>query len=258
MHTLGVVSYHNSLPLWKPLAEMSASIRIVLDVPSRLQARLDTREADAALLPIADFFRHGGHLISDAGICADGPVRSVLLFSHADREPKSWKSIALDTSSHTSAALTQVLLRDHWRASPELQDQAPDFDAMRPSFDAWLLIGDAALEARGKYLSDPSIKIYDLAEEWRILTGLPFVFAAWIAREDLAPGEREQLGGLLSLARDHGQGQISALARDSATSELSAEVIENYLRHAIGFVITERHREAMNEFRARCSRHGLI
>lgn len=257
MHTLGVVSYRNALPLWKPLEKLSAEIQIVRGVPSSLQARLDAGEVDAALLPIADFFRHGGHLISDAGICAHGPVRSVLLFSHSNREPQAWKRVALDTSSHTSVALTQVLLHDRWEAAPELQDHAPDFNAMRARFDAWLLIGDAALEARTKYLHDSSIRIYDLAQEWKALTGLPFVFAAWIARSGLALCEREELGDLLSLARDRGLSQITTLARESATAELSAEVIGSYLREAIGFTITERHRTAMDEFRARCARHGL-
>jgi chorismate dehydratase len=259
MHTLGVVSYRNSLPLWKPLKSLGANVSLQLDVPARLQAMLDARTADAALLPIADFLRHGGHRISDAGICADGPVRSVLVFAHAEREPQQWKNLALDTSSHTSVALTQVLLHDHWNSSPALQDHAPDFEAMR-QFDAWLLIGDNALAARCKYLHDPSIKIYDLAEEWRTLTSLPFVFAAWIARADLDACAREELGDLLSLARNRGLTQVPALARESLSPdfpELTAEVIESYLTDAIGFRITERHRAAIDEFRARCERHGL-
>ncbi len=256
MHTLGVVSYRNSLPLWKPLEAQSERVRIARDVPSRLQAGLDSREFDAALLPVADFFRHGGHLTSDACIGADGPVRSVLIF--ASREPRDWKNLALDTSSHTSAALTQVLLRDHWKIAPELQDHAPDFSAMRSRFDAWLLIGDLALEARCKYLHDPAVQIYDLAEEWRALTGLPFVFAAWIARSDLPPRERDELSRLLSSARDRGLQQIPALARESATPELSARLIESYLSQAIQFKITPRHRAAMDEFHARLSAHGLV
>lgn len=258
MHTLGVVSYRNALPLWKPLEVMSAGIRIVRDVPARLQHKLDAREVDAALLPIADFFRHGGHIISDAGICADGPVRSVLLFSHSGRAPRDWKSLALDTSSHTSVALSQVLLRDHWNSAPAMQDHAPDFSAMQRRFDAWLLIGDLALEARQKFRCDSSISIYDLAEEWRALTGLPFVFAAWVARADLPICEREELGDLLSRARDRGLEQIPRLARESATPTLGADVIEDYLRRAIGFSITSRHQAAMDEFRARCERHGLL
>jgi hypothetical protein len=91
MHTLGVVSYFNALPLWKPLAEISASIRIVPDVPANLGTKLQSGEVDAALLPIVDWFRLGGHLISDAGIAADGPVRSVLVF--ARRPPREWRTL---------------------------------------------------------------------------------------------------------------------------------------------------------------------
>ena len=255
MHTLGVVSYRNALPLWKPLQELSAGIRIVREVPARLQHKLDNREVQAALLPAVDFFRHGGHLISDAGIGADGEVRSVLIFSR--KPPRDWHAIGLDTSSHTSVALTQVLLRDHWNIAPEMHDHAPNFQAMSARFDAWLLIGDPALEARGKYLHDSEIQIFDLAAEWRALTGLPFVFAAWIAHSDLPICEREELGDLLSTARNYGLRQIPLLARESATPQLSAEIIESYLSHAIQFTLTPRHRAAMDEFRARCLRHGL-
>src|SRR5439155_1001911 len=45
---------------------------------------------------------------------------------------------------------------------------------------AGVVIGDRALEQR---LTSPYI--YDLAEAWRNFTGLPFVFAAWIANKEL-------------------------------------------------------------------------
>ena len=244
---LGVVSYLNALPLWKPLEQLTR-VEIVREVPSRLQQLLQSREVEAALLPVVDWIRHGGHAISDAGICADGPVRSVLIFSH--KEPREWRTLGADTSSHTSVALSQVLARDLWHTAPVIVAHAPDFTVMRARFDAWLLIGDAALEARAH--CPPDVRIFDLAQCWRDLTGLPFVFATWVAREDLSVCEREDLGDLLSLARDKGELQISLLARE-ASSPLPSEEIESYLREAIGYRVTARHRMAMEEFRARCA-----
>jgi chorismate dehydratase len=244
---IGAVSYLNALPLWKPLEQLSQA-QIAREVPSRLQQLLQNCEVEAALLPVIDWIRHGGHAISDAGICADGEVRSVLVFS--EKEPREWRTLGADTSSHTSVALTQVLARDLWQCAPEIIAHPPDFDAMRARFDAWLLIGDAALEARAS--CPPDVRIFDLAQQWRELTGLPFVFATWVAREDLSECEREELGDLLSLARDKGEKQIPLLARE-ASSPLPKEEIESYLCEAIGYRITPRHREAMEEFRLRCA-----
>jgi chorismate dehydratase len=253
MFRLGVVSYLNALPLWKPL-ENRDDMKIVRAVPSRLQNLLDRREIDVALLPIVDYFRHGGTLISDACIGAEGPVRSVLLFSKVS--PRDIQSVAVDTSSHTSVALLKVLLADRFGIAPPFFDAAPDLTAMLRNHNAALLIGDAALEAAQNAAED--IFISDLAEVWRDLTGLPFVFAAWIARSDLATCDAQELGDLLSLARDQGTKQIPLLARGQTDSPLPAALIEEYLSHAIQFVLTERHRAAIEEFRRRCAHHHLI
>jgi chorismate dehydratase len=129
---------------------------------------------------------------------------------------------------------------------------------MQAHLDAWLLIGDPALRARHKYLHDPDIQIFDLADEWRALTGLPFVFAAWIARHHMELCEREELGDLLSLARDRGLRQIPQLAREAEAGDLAPEEIEDYLQNAIHYTLSDRHRAAVELFRAKCKAHGLI
>ena len=123
MIRLGVVSYLNSLPLWKPL-QARDDVQIVRAFPSQLQSLLDASEVDAALLPIVDHFRHGGHLVSDACIGADGAVRSVLLLSQ--KPLREIASVAIDTSSHSSVALTRVLLQDAIGIAPPFFDFKPD------------------------------------------------------------------------------------------------------------------------------------
>ena len=251
MLTLGLVPYLNALPLYRTL-ETSGRARIIRAVPAQLGAHLQRGECAAALLPIVDHFRDPqSFLVSDACIGSDGTVRSVLLFSKT--APEKMNSVAADTSSHTSVALLRVLLADVFGAAPPLVDHAPDFRAMLERHDAALLIGDNALEA-AQNLSR-GVQVFDLGEMWKQLTGKPFVFAAWVAREAVP----EDLGEMLSAARDEGEAQLPRIvAQNPVPTRLSPAQIEDYLRHAVTFHLDAAHRAGMEEFRARCRRHGLI
>src|SRR5947209_12275715 len=116
---IGAVTYLNTKPLIHDLDELAPGAELVLDVPSRLAEQLDRGELDVALIPIIEYFRHGGYrVVPDIAIASQGPVLSVTLFS---RQP--WpqiRRVALDEGSRTSAALTQVLLRNRYGARPEL------------------------------------------------------------------------------------------------------------------------------------------
>ncbi len=251
MLTLGSVPYLNALPLYRTL-ESSGAAQIIRIVPAKLGAHLRSGECIAALLPIVDHFRDPqSFLVSDACIGSDGAVRSVLLFSKV--APRAIRSIAADTSSHTSVALLRVLLADVFDANPPFVDHAPEFEAMLAAHDAALLIGDKALEAAQNV--PPNVTIYDLGAEWKKLTGLPFVFAAWIARE-IVP---ENLGAILSAARDEGEANLPQIvAENPIPTRLSPSQIEDYLRHAVTFHLDAAHRAGLAEFRARCGKHELI
>lgn len=251
MLTLGSVPYLNALPLYRTL-ETSDAARIIRVVPAQLGAHLQNGECAAALLPIVDHFRDPqSRVISNACIGSDGAVRSVLLFSKVS--PSQIRSVAADTSSHTSVALLRVLLADAFGAHPPFVDHAPEFEAMLEAHDAALIIGDKALEAALRV--PPGVTVYDLGEEWKKLTGLPFVFAAWIGRGQ----EPDDLGKILSAARDRGQANLPQIVRENPIpTRLSLEQIEDYLRHAVTFHLNESHCAGLEEFRARCSKHGLI
>lgn len=244
MWKLGVVSYLNSLPLYQTLLDEGA-VEVVRVVPAKLAGMLDAGECDAALMPIVDHLRgHGDGIVSDACIGADGFVRSVMLFSKVPVEEV--RSVAADISSHTSVALLRVLFRDLFHIDPEWKDAAPNLDAMLSEADAALIIGDPALEA---YLNSGKLYVTDLATAWKQLAGLPFVFAAWTAREGLSAEQKAELGRVLSEARDLGTTQVPALAVQHARGGLlTAEVIESYLSEAIRFQITESYAQAIQEF----------
>lgn len=264
MFTLGVVSYLNALPLYRTL-ETRGEVKVIRVVPSKLAAMLEKGECDAAIMPVVDFLRGTGEsIISDACIGTkiegDGAVRSVLLFHRVPLE--KIQSVAVDTSSHSSVALTRVLLADSYGVQPPFIEHAPNLAQMLQKHDAALLIGDAALEAKNAVevsIDSPRSHILDLGAAWKELTGLPFVFAAWIARRGLDEKAREELGRILSAARDEGYADIPRiLAENPIESTIPTVQIEDYLRHAIGFHLSDSHRKAIEEFRVRCEKYGLI
>lgn len=242
---LGVVPYLNPLPLYFSLRNRP-DIEIVADFPASLGARLENGEFDAALLPVADHIRGlGDGILGDAIVGATREVRSVLLFSKVEIE--KIHSVALDTSSHSSVALIQILLRDFIKIQPIYQNHAPDLSAMLAQNDAALLIGDPALVA---FQNPGPLYVYDLAALWHQSTGKSFVFAAWIARKGLK--NRSELETLLQNARDVGIKQIAEIiASNPIQTSLPNAVVESYLRDAIEYRMTESHRAGLDEFAER-------
>lgn len=256
MYTLGVVDYLNALPLYRTL-ETAGTARFIRAVPSLLTPRLAAGECDAALIPIVDHLRGvGTQVISDACIGSSGAVRSVLMFHRVPVE--QIQSVAVDTSSHSSVALLRVILADGYGIHPPFVEQQPDLRAMLESHEAALLIGDKALEATQAV--DGEIHILDLATAWlEKVAHKPFVFAAWVARDGLSPEACEELGALLSAARDEGLQNLPEVVRQNPVkTRLTPPQIEDYLRHAIEFHMTDAHRAGLEEFRQRCQAHHLL
>jgi chorismate dehydratase len=181
MYTVGCVSYVNAIPLvmrFEDLGEESP-VRVLYDVPSKLPAMLEAGEAQAVLVSSIDALRIPGRRMA-MGMCigSDGPVKSVRLFSRVP--PHEIRTLAHDASSLTSNRLAQVILAEAFDSRPVTQVLAPNLDEMLQAADACVLIGDIGMAADGT-----GLHVLDLGEEWRRLTGKPFVWAAWIGGEDL-------------------------------------------------------------------------
>ena len=115
------------------------------------------------------------------------------------------RSIALDTSSRTSVALTRVLCARAFEIEPSLVPSGPDLSAMLERYDAALLIGDNALLTDG----GNDVEKIDLGETWTKLTGLPFVYAFWAGRPDALTAADVRR---LQEARDTGASQPEQVA----------------------------------------------
>jgi chorismate dehydratase len=178
---VGAVSYLNTKPLLYGFKHgfFNNRVDLIEDYPARIASMLLKDEVDVGLVPVAiipQLKEH--HIISDYCIGAEGPVGSVCLFSEVPIEQV--EKIVLDYQSKTSVALTRLLLKYYWKISPVLTDAEPDFRNEIKGTTAGLVIGDRAFEQRLR-----SNYIYDLAEAWIAYTGLPFVFAVWIANKKL-------------------------------------------------------------------------
>src|SRR3954462_495740 len=251
---VGAVNYLNTKPLICDLTRIAPEAELLLDVPSRLADRLAAGELDVALIPVIEYFRAGTYtIVPDVAIATRGPVLSVTLFSKVP-----WpeiKSVALDDSSRTSAALAQILLRKRYGVRPELRPLPLDADAESIDADAVLLIGDRAMRA----CLPGFAHAYDLGQEWFDWTGLPFVFAVWAVRAgadlrgvDVALREAKRRG----LA---GGGEIAY--REAPRLGLDAGFCRRYLSNVLRFDLGPReqaglHHYYMLAFRPGPSRRG--
>jgi chorismate dehydratase len=180
---VGAVSYLNTKPLLYGIerARVRKDIELIIDYPARIAALLLNDEIDVGLVPVAIIpLLREYHINGQYCIGSNGNVASVCLFSESPIEKV--EKVLLDYQSRTSVQLAKVLLKEYWKISPELIDAGKDFRDHIKGTTAGVVIGDRALEQRER-----SPYIYDLAEAWKGLTGLPFVFAAWISNKSLDP-----------------------------------------------------------------------
>ncbi len=230
---VGAVNYLNTKPLICDLELLAPDAELVLDVPSRLADLLAEGRLDVALIPVIEYFRAGSYsIVSDIAIASRGPVLSVTLFS---RVPWAGvRRVALDAGSRTSAALTQVLLRQRYGVRPEVVPLPLDRAAEDVDADAVLLIGDRAMRA----CLPGFAHAFDLGQEWHDWTGLPFVYAVWAVRAgaDLGP-----VADALREAKRRGCKRIGEIAhREAPLLGLDAGFCRRYLQSIIHFDLGPR------------------
>ena len=177
----GAVSYLNTRPLIYGFeqGQLKERLEIVQDYPASIAGMLLNDEIDLGLVPVAIIPRlQEHHIIGDYCIGANGAVASVCLFSDVPIQQAT--EVLLDYQSRTSVHLARILLKEYWKVDPVLTDAKADFREHITGTTAGLVIGDRAFEQR-----KVSPYVYDLGAAWKELTGLPFVFAAWVSNKKL-------------------------------------------------------------------------
>ena len=176
------MSYLNTKPLLYGLQHgpIKDEIELILDYPARLVEMLKTGEIDIGLVPVGALPELGEyHIVSDYCIGTEGEVASVAVFSQVPME--EIETVILDYQSRTSVKLCKLLFEKHWKRDVKFIDATNDdyIDEIKGT-TAGLIIGDRALAYRGR-----SNYIYDLGLGWKEMTGLPFVFAVWVAKSTM-------------------------------------------------------------------------
>jgi|SRR4051794_8238172 len=254
---IGAVNYLNSKPLVYGLGALAPEVRLSFDLPSRLADSLAAGRLDVALTPSVEFFRGPGYaIVSDACVGCRGPVLSVKL--HFRVPPGQVRSLALDEGSRTSAALARILLAELYGVRPRLEPLAIGNGLETTDADTVLLIGDRAIEERGARSEERAaefVEVWDLGERWSEWTGLPFVFAMWLAREGIKP---ESVSGVLNAARDGGLQHVDEIAeREGPLVGVSAELARRYFRENLHFVLGDEERAGLRRFYDLCVAHGM-
>jgi chorismate dehydratase len=178
---VAAVSYLNTKPLLFGIEHsvLLDEINLFIDYPSAIAKMLLQGEVDVALVPVAVFPEiKNAKIISDFGIACDGAVNSVCIFSN--RPIDEIKNLYLDYQSRTSVALAKWLCEDYWKINPAFHAAYPGYENRLNEEDAALIIGDRALLLKQNFHF-----AYDLGEAWKKFTGLPFIFAAWVANKTL-------------------------------------------------------------------------
>lgn len=247
---VGAVRYLNSKPLIYRLEQIDPKVELCLEVPSRLADRLDAEELDVALIPSIEYFRHPGWVvIPGMSIAAYGPVLSVKLYCRVPVH--AVRSVAMDEGSRTSVALTRILFKEWHGIQPAVRPFPLGTPAQEVEADAVLVIGDRAIRP----LDLGQVACLDLGHEWLKLTGLPFVFAMWVARPAL---DLRGVDSALRRARSSGQRCVAQIAAEHGPGlGLRPHEAVRYLTEYIRFDLGDREIQGLQLFYEWATRLGL-
>ena len=209
-------------------------------VPSECADRLDAGTADIGIVPSIELTRQTLDIIPGAGIACRGRVRSILLISKVPFDQIG--TLAVDSSSRTSVALSRIILSRKYGVEPFLRPQKPDLASMLDYADACLIIGDPAL------LLDPSdipFHVLDLGVEWTEMTGLPMVFAVWASRPETGVVSPEPFLASLQFGLDHLRDIVQT---EHVNRQITAELAYRYLTRNIVFELGTDEYQGLNRF----------
>ncbi len=242
-------SYSNTAPLiWSFLYGTNrGKFEVILDnAPARSAELLSQNRINAALVPVIAYqMIDGVRLIPDVCVGAREKVRSVCLVTKGE-DLKDVKSVSLDISSKTSAALTKIIFREFLGFEPKWIDAKPDLDKMLDESDCALLIGDPAL------LINYELRKFDLVELWKSFTGFGFVFAMWMTRNETCEID-------FAKARDEGLNQVDEIIANYENEiSLTHDDFKKYLTENISYSINNSMQKGLELYFDLAHKNGLI
>jgi len=235
---ISAVSYTNTKPFIYGLQHTGFvdKIELSLDTPADCARKLIDDTVDIGLIPVAATLNlPNWEIVSDYCIGAVGAVNSVFIFSNCPLNEIEF--LQLDPESRSSNNLARVLLKNYWKLNPELIEGAANYSLSTETSTAFVQIGDRTFGKKNQYKY-----VYDLAEEWQKFTGLPFMFAGWIANKPIPHEFMLEFNAALKYGLDHREDLFKELPiRDDFD-------IVDYLMVKIDFDLTEDKKKALYLF----------
>jgi chorismate dehydratase len=229
---VSAVSYTNTKPFIYGIENSSIreQISLSLDIPSDCAAKLIDNQVDIGLIPVAAIpFVPNATIIGSYCIGSVGAVNSVFILANVPIE--EIQSVKLDPQSRTSNNLAKVLLKFYFKKEVEfVNDQAAGADAI-------ILIGDRTFGRKDEFGY-----AYDMGEEWMKFTGLPFVYAAWVANKEISTAFVEGFDRALKFGLDHRKELLKTL------SQVPSFDLDDYLLNKLDFDLTADKRKALALF----------
>ena len=281
---VSVVEFLNTAPLVWGFTDgpLAGKYDLSFTVPSQCAEALRRGDVDVAIIPAIEYQRIENVIaLPGMAVAAKGEVRSLLVVSKKPIEMA--KRIALDTSSRSTAALVRILAAHHWRIKPEFVDAAPNASEMLKDADAALIIGDPALRISLKMEAlagprsggspsgeeccqgDPddmpvpgveTLFVYDVAYQWREMTGKPCVLAMWVGRKDAITPE---VVADFQASKQYGLSRVQEIAEAASIKlDLPPGALERYLTDNINFDLDEENLAGLQLYFEKASAMGLI
>jgi chorismate dehydratase len=268
---IGRIPYINCYPVYGAIDRGIVPLTgtLVDGIPSALNDQMAAGTLDVSVVSAVEYARDSRRylLLPDLAISCDGPVRSVMLFSKRPARELGGSRVIVSRSSMTSVALVELLCEHVWRVRPdfapgnsELGDIARFSDEVH---EARLVIGDAALilndARRGAGASHAAYPyVYDLGAEWKAWTGLPFVFAVWVAQRTTAVAESLQAHAALMASRDWGLAHLPVLAEQAAEATGVARTACMEYFEGLDYRLGYEHLAGLTEFYRRLVAAGRV
>ena len=231
------MSYLNTKPLLYGIENSAVieEISLITEYPALIADKLLTDEIDIGLVPVSVIpLMHEYYINTRFCIGCDGPVASVGLFSEVP--VTEIRKVLLDYQSRTSVALAEILFEKHWKLKPAFEQAGPDFLQQIKGHTAAVVIGDRALHQISR-----SAYVYDLGAAWKEMTGLPFVFAAWISNKKLDEGWIRRF----DQANEFGIQNISRVIEEMPVGEFD---LKKYFTSYLSYELDNRKQKGLNLF----------
>ncbi len=268
---VGRIPYINCYPVYGAIDRGDVRLQAALidGVPTELNRQMAAGTLDVSVVSAVEYAREAKRyvLLPDLAISCDGPVRSVLLFSKRPAPDLDGCRVLVSRSSMTSVALLELLFEHVWDARPQFvpaNAELTDVEGFgNDEHDARLVIGDAALLLGSRLRAHRRVPAgyqhaYDLGEEWKRWTGLPFVFAVWVAQRATPVAEALGVHATLIESRNWGLEHLEVLAEQAfAATGVDRPSCLEYLS-GLDYGLSYHHLAGLTEFFRRLVLAGRV